>query len=162
MLVDLSPLLYAVINRPLASVSFMTDACPFGAACCLRTLPRAPRDRRREATITKGHIRDYNVVSQFQFSNPAPNQVLRAAAGVLLAVQRRRDPGLVFTIFSDSATVIAAMKKGRSSSRGLNCILRKMSARGLHRKQKYCIRFVTGTENYADGPSRGLRFPSVP
>ena len=117
----------------------------------------------RGSEVSKGHIRDYRMISQFRFADPPPtNQVLREAAGVLLAVKRCRRTSRAFTIFSDSSAVIGAMKKGRSSSRKLNRFLRQFCARALHRKQRFDMRFVPGIENYADGPSRGLRYPAVP
>ena len=163
-LANLAPLMFATVNLGVEPVVFMTDGCQFGAACCMRKLALPPgRASLRGSEVSKGHIRDYRMISQFRFADPPPtNQVLREAAGVLLAVKRCRRTSRAFTIFSDSSAVIGAMKKGRSSSRKLNRFLRQFCARALHRKQRFDMRFVPGIENYADGPSRGLRYPAVP
>ena len=64
-------------------------------------------------------------------------------------------------IYSDSLVCIGAFEKGRSSSYFLNRICQKYFAVQLARDLVFVLRYVPSPENFADGPSRGIRFPCV-
>ena len=63
--------------------------------------------------------------------------------------------------FSDSEVAIGALKKGRSSSRGVNFYCRRICAEIVVRNVTLCLRHVAGKQNVADAPSRGMSWPGV-
>ena len=64
-------------------------------------------------------------------------------------------------IFTDSLVCLGAFSKGRSGSSALNRLCRKALSISIARDIKLSLFYVPSHQNYADGPSRGLSYPSV-
>jgi hypothetical protein len=60
-------------------------------------------------------------------------------------------------LFCDSAVVVAALAKGRSLSRALSALLRRLAALLLVSGMRLCPVWVPSQENPADAASRGFR-----
>jgi hypothetical protein len=69
--------------------------------------------------------------------------------------RRKNVKGKRLLIISDSQVTVGCISKGRSSSIGLNKIVRRMAALGLAHKVKFYMRYIRTHRNPADGPSRG-------
>ena len=84
---------------------------------------------------------------------------------VVLAVSRltrtRRGRRRKLLVITDSQVVLGTFRKGRSSSPGLLYLARRLAAFCLGYQVRIALRYVPSARNLADGPSRGLRYPSV-
>eukprot|EP00971_Amphidinium_carterae_P168336 3335613-Amphidinium_carterae.1 len=65
-------------------------------------------------------------------------------------------------VVSDSIAACAAISKGRSATHPLLGICPQLAALSLGCKLSVQMRWVPSEANFADGPSRGLRFPYTP
>ena len=64
-------------------------------------------------------------------------------------------------ILTDSLVSLGAVRKGRSSSHRLRPVMRRVAGLAMGADLRVSLRFVPSERNLADGPSRGLKVPSV-
>ena len=86
------------------------------------------------------------------------NNVLEARAGLVsakLATMSQQHWGKRHLLISDSQVTIGVFGKGRSSSRQLNLLARRLAALVISTGSKFYWRYIRTHRNHADGPSRG-------
>ncbi len=76
-----------------------------------------------------------------------------------LSLTRRCDSAVRFLHVTDSQVVLAVMAKGRSSSKQLNWLLRRVAALNLVADVTPSYVFVSSADNPADAPSRWWDIP---
>jgi hypothetical protein len=166
LLLQLAPTVRCDLTWPVAPVVHMVDAGPEQGAVVYTTMRPAPVSsadvepppRHRWRLAVKRHWKR-------EGGGPATdhNNLLEART-VLWAVARCARSGLrksLCVIFTDSLVVLGAFSKGRSSSPSLNRLCRRFASLCVRYRLRVVLRYVPSAENYADGPSRGFRFPCV-
>ena len=87
-------------------------------------------------------------------------QELRAVlAAVKWRIRHLRETRTIVIHLIDSQVCMAALARGRSSSRILNGILRRINALKLASGLSYAFAFVRSADNPADAPSRRVQRP---
>ena len=159
-LIDLAPLLFAKLTRPLGSRVFMVDAGPeMGAVVWARTC--VVSGAKYSSQLKHQDFRDHwNLAFTHQWQFRGVHNNISEGKTIVWACQCA-DVSSRTVIYSDSLVCIGAFDKGRSSSYFLNRICQKYLAVQLARDLVLVLCYVPSAENFADGPSRGLRFPCV-
>ena len=93
------------------------------------------------------------------------NNVLEARAGVISArkaTMTKDHWNKRHLLISDSQVAIGVFGKGRSSSRSLNILARRLASIALATGSKFYWRYIRTHRNHADGPSRGVDLGVAP
>ena len=159
-LIALAPCVRCRLDLPVSQRVHMVDAGPrMGAvvACRLSERPVHSED------VGLPPRARWQLAVQRPWLRPAHNNIQEAKT-VLWAVERCVRAGersAICVIYTDSLVVKGAFDKGRSSSRGLNRMCRRHAALCAAFGLRVVLRYVASAANWADGPSRGLRYPCV-
>ena len=139
----------AVVSRPLLPA----EAAAFRNGMTWETTPgTAP-----SATLVSGVQHPWTVVEARRWRYPAHNNLLEFESVLLAAKAAARCPslrGCFVPLLTDSSVVLGCMRKGRSSSHGLCCKARKLTALRLAYGVFLFPRWVPTLLCPADGPSR--------
>ena len=183
----LLPVIRAELDRGVSPVLLQTDACAAGFGVVYTDQIAAP-DLRREASRPRGPKRagadPWTVASSLGtlFTAPVEPKAFRIAArglfqgrerdahinckeasavltGVRWAARAPRTRRCRLVLQSDSAVVVGALRKGRSSKPGLLRRLRRLAALTLAERITLVGRHVSTERNMADSPSRGSLVP---
>ena len=180
------PLIRAELDRKVSPFLIQTDACDTGFGV-VYTDQIAAQDLRREVTRPRGDARDaepWTVANSWStlFTAPVEPTAYRIAArglfqgrerdahinvkeasavltGVRWAARAPRTRRCRLVLQSDSAVVVGALRKGRSSKPGLLRRLRRLAAITLAERITLASRHVSTDRNMADSPSRGSLVP---
>ena len=171
-LVKLAPMLRADLGSELCRTMFMVDAGPEGGAVVSTLLtqgeqysPEVELERypravwRMGATGSWGRA-EHNNLCEARTNLWALERAGRDEARAAKKSGRSSRPRRVI-VYTDSLVTKGAFAKGRSSSRSLNRLCRKHTALCVLLGVVSIFRYVASAENWADGPSRGLRYPCV-
>ncbi len=161
-LAALAPFVCADLGLRTCPTVHMVDAGPkFGAVCYAAA--RGPVEFTADIARCDFPRRQWKVAFAHAWKKAEHNNVgeARAAAWATrrLAHAGVRDRRCV--VWSDSQVVIGAFAKGRSGSRALNTLCRRQCALSLLFGLRVQLRYVPSADNFADGPSRGSRYPGV-
>jgi len=161
-LAALAPFVCADLGLRTCATVHMVDAGPkFGAVCYAEA--RGPVEFTGDITLGDFPRRKWKVAFAHSWKKSEHNNVGEARAAVW-ATRRLGHAGVRdrrCVVWSDSQVVIGALTKGRSASRALNALCRRQCAMCLLFGLRVQHRYVSSGENYADGPSRGSRYPGV-
>ena len=93
------------------------------------------------------------------------NNILEARAGLVsakMATMKKENWKKKHLLISDSQVTIGVFGKGRSSTRVLNQVARKLAALAISTGSKFYWRYIRTHRNHADGPSRGAPIGVAP
>ena len=171
-LCQLAPMLRADLGSPLAQTMYMVDAGPEGGAFVSTTLTKGeryspdvklesyPRASWRLGAMGTWSRQEHNNLCEARTNLWA---LQRAGSDEARAAKRkrRRMRATRVLVYTDSLVAKGAFGKGRSSSASLNRYCRKYAALVALTGVLGIFRYVASADNWADGPSRGIRFPCV-
>ena len=168
----LAPMLRADLGSPLAPTMYMVDAGPEGGAFVSTRLTHGeryspdvhlesyPRNVWRLGAMGTWKQLEHNNLCEARTNlwalQRAGNDEARTAKR-----RRRRARNVRVVVYTDSLVAKGAFTKGRSSSASLNRYCRKYAALAALLGVIGIFRYVESAKNWADGPSRGVRFPCV-
>ena len=175
--INIAPLLVAEVSQEIDTTVFVSDGSPVGCAVCVASVaPIAQPSPSTSIFVAHKRIpfssmvqydripkRRWRVAAKYAFSDRArrSSQNVRELRGIHLGVKRIRTRNRKIIFFSDSEVAIGALKKGRSSSPGVNFYCRRICAEAVVRNVTIIFRHVAGKNNFADAPSRGMSWPGV-
>ena len=157
---SLAPLLHCNLSWPVTPVVHMVDAGPKQGAVVVCKVCPAPVT---SEDVAPPQRRKWQLAVQRTWKHDAHNN-LQEGRTVLWAVARCARAGLrerVCVVYTDSLVVLGAFTKGRSSSRSLNHLCRRYASLCLTFRLRVVLKYVPSAANWADGPSRGYRYPCV-
>ena len=172
LLVQLAPMLRADLGASLCQRAYMCDAGPEGGAVVVTSLTKGerysadvdldnyPRKCWRMGPVGTWTRSEHNNITEARTNIWSLHHASRAEA------QRAQRTGtkarsLRVVVWTDSLVALGSFMKGRSSSRALNRQCRRQAALVALFGVRPLLRYVRTDQNFADGPSRGLRFPCV-
>ena len=109
--------------------------------------------------------REWKVVGRVQWQQSESMPVLEARAtlyGARHLLRKLENHGGRLLILTDSMTAACAFSTGRAETWRLRSVVQKVSALLLATGSSLNLRWVLSEWNPSDGPSRGLRSPSLP
>ena len=171
-LVKLAPMLRADLGSQLCRTMYMVDAGPEGGAVVSTLLTQGeqyssevelgayPRAVWRLGATGTWSRQEHNNLCEARTNLWALERAGRDEARSARKAGRPSLPRRVI-VYTDSLVTKGAFAKGRSSSRSLNRLCRKHTALCVLFGVVGIFRYVASAENWADGPSRGLRYPCV-
>lgn len=171
-LVKLAPMLRADLGSQLAGTMYMVDAGPEGGAFVSTSLRRGekysadvelanyPRSVWRLGAMGTWTKQEHNNLSEARTALWALERAGKDEGRAARKAGRISQPRRV-VLYTDSLVTKGAFGKGRSSSRSLNRMCRKHAALCVLYGVVGIFRYVPSASNWADGPSRGLRYPCV-
>ena len=175
--INIAPLLVAEVSQEIDTTVFVSDGSPVGCAVCVASVaPIAQPSPSTSIFVAHKRIpfssmvqydripkRRWRVAAKYAFSDRArrSSQNVRELRGIHLGVKRIRTRNRKIIFFSDSEVAIGALKKGRSSSPGVNFYCRRICAEAVVRNVTIIFRHIAGKNNFADAPSRGMSWPGV-
>ena len=138
----------------------MVDAGPERGAVVTCSLPFQPEF---SAEVHPPPRRAWKVAVNRKWASDAHNNVQegKTVLWALARCARARCRQSTCVVFTDSMVVIGAFTKGRSPSRALNRLCRRYAALCVAFQIRPVLKYVPSGLNWADGPSRGFRFPCV-
>lgn len=160
---DLAPLLLADLTAQPFGVTVASDASSTGlGVVALRGVTAAvppgasvPGVSSVAATAVPPHCASTVVSSRWRWAEHINVLELRAAHVALRWVLRHALPGGVrLSLWTDSAVVVGAMRKGRSGSTSLNRLLRAVASDLLRAGVSVDVDWIQSALNPADAPSR--------
>ena len=157
-LLNLVPFLESDLCMPLSPTVYMSDAGPVYGAVVKAVLP-APHPTYSDEINVDDLTHRWKLVFSHRWVRESHNNILEAKTTLWCAQLAQKNHRTV--CWSDSLVTIGAFSKGRSSSFSLNRVCRMFLAVQLDRNIVLLLRYVCSGSNYADGPSRGLKFASV-
>ena len=160
LLLWLAPTVRCELAWPVAPVIHMVDAGPKqGAVVYCNPVPTPLFSEQVEPPPRHR----WKLAIQRTWSSELHNN-LQEGKTVLWAVSRCARSGLrgaLCVIYTDSLVVKGAFTKGRSSSVPLNRLCRRFAALCTAFRLRVILKYVPSALNWADGPSRGLKYPCV-
>ena len=156
-LISLAPFLTARLSRVLGKEIFMVDAGPDFGAVVKANLKAGTKFSSDVHHAEYRHLWHLVFTHRWKF---AQHNNLCEGRCILWGLQLG-EPGSRVVIFTDSLVCLGAFSKGRSGSFALNRLCRKALSISIARDIKLSLFYVPSHQNYADGPSRGLLYPSV-
>ena len=171
-LVKLAPMLRADLGSQLCRTMYMVDAGPEGGAVVSTTLTQGeqyssevqlekyPRAVWRLGATGTWARQEHNNLCEARTNLWALERAGKDEARSAKKAGRSSLPRRVI-VYTDSLVTKGAFAKGRSSSRSLNRLCRKHTALSVLFGVVGIFRYVASAANWADGPSRGLRYPCV-
>lgn len=163
MLVAMAPLLRTDMTRQMADFVICTDACNYGGAVVYTRLDKGESFQLLHSSFDDKtnwvKRQNWHVAIKHRWIKRQHIHVLEGEAIVLAVrwmVRKATNHRRRVILFTDSQTVLGALKKGRSSKPALNGVCRRVAAYLMASDIKLELFYIASANNPADGPSRYL------